>query len=185
MIGSRADGRLGISVFAAVVFGASAFPGITAGLEGYSPVHLALLRFLVASLLLAVYAALSRMRLPDARDLPAVALAGLLAFSVYNVALGQGQTTVPAGTASLLIASIPAFAALWAVIFLGERPGAWGWIGIAVSFAGVALISFGQGDGFGRAVGALWVLLAALSASVYFAMQKPYLRKYGAFELTT
>ena len=54
-----------------------------------------------------------------------------------------------------------------------------------VSFLGVALISFGKGEGFGADPGALLVLLAALSASVYFALQKPYLERYGAFEFTT
>ena len=50
-MGSRMDARLSIAVVAAVFFAASAFPGISAGLEGYSPGHLALLRFLVASFL--------------------------------------------------------------------------------------------------------------------------------------
>ena len=50
-MGSRMDARLSIAVVAAVFFAASAFPGISAGLEGYSPGHLALLRFLVASIL--------------------------------------------------------------------------------------------------------------------------------------
>ena len=54
-----------------------------------------------------------------------------------------------------------------------------------VSFLGVALISFGKGEGFGADPGALLVLLAALSASIYFALQKPYLESYGAFEFTT
>lgn len=182
---ARLDARLSISIVAAVVFAASAFPAISTGLEAYSPVHLALLRFLTASLALGIYAALSRMRLPEAKDLPAVVLAGLMAFSVYNILLGYGQLTVPAGTASLLIASIPAFTALWAVLFLKERPGWRGWSGIGGSFFGVALISVGSGEGFGADPGALLVLLAALSASVYFAMQKPYLDRYGAFEFTT
>jgi multidrug transporter EmrE-like cation transporter len=51
-----------IAVVAAVFFAASAFPGISAGLEGYSPGHLALLRFLVASLVLAIYAVFSGIR---------------------------------------------------------------------------------------------------------------------------
>jgi drug/metabolite transporter (DMT)-like permease len=129
-MGSRMDARLSIAVVAAVLFAASAFPGISAGLEGYSPGHLALLRFLVASFGLAIYAVFSGMRPPPARDLPAVALAGFLAFSAYNVLLGYGQTSVPAGTASLLIASIPAFTALWAVVFLDEQLGVRGWAGI-------------------------------------------------------
>ena len=181
---SRANARLLVAVAAAVFLLASAFPAISVGLEGYSPEGLALLRFLAASVGLTIYAALSRMRLPEARDLPAVALAGFLAFSAYNVLLGYGQYSVPAGTASLLIATIPAFTALWAVAFLHERFGARGWAGVAVSFVGVALISFGEGEGFGADPGALLVLLAALSASVYYTLQKPYLEKYGALEFT-
>jgi drug/metabolite transporter (DMT)-like permease len=84
-----------------------------------------------------------------------------------------------------LIASIPAFTALWAVAFLNERLGARGWTGIMVSFLGVALISFGKGEDVGADPGALLVLFAALSASGYFALQKPYLSRYGAFEFTT
>jgi drug/metabolite transporter (DMT)-like permease len=183
-MGSRANARLWITVAAAVFFAASAFSSISAGLEGYSPRHLALLRFLTASFVLALYAALSQMRLPEVRDLPVVALAGFLAFSAYNVLLGYGQTSVPAGTASLLIATVPAFTALWAVAFLKERLGARGWTGVAVSFLGVALISLGEEEGFGADPGALLVLLAALSTSVYLALQKPYLSRYGAFEFT-
>lgn len=163
---------------------ASGFTGTEVGLEGYSPGSLALLRFLVASFGLAIYAVLWRMRVPKARDLPALALAGCLAFSAFTVLLAYGQLTVPAGTASLLIATIPAFTALWAVAFLKERLGAVGWAGVAVSFLGVAMISFGEGEGFGIELGALLVLLAALSTSAYFVLSKPYLRRYGPFEFT-
>lgn len=181
------DAKLAAAVTAAVVFAASAFAGIDAGLAAYTPGQLALLRFVTASALLAGYIGATRTKLPKPalRDLPAIALAGILAFSVYNIALGYGQLTVPAGTASLLIATIPAFTALWAAILLHERLGGRGWTGIAVSLAGIALISVGKDHGFGLNLGALLVLLAALSASVYFAFQKPYLARYGAFPFTT
>jgi hypothetical protein len=71
------DVRLLAAVAAAVVFAASAFAAIEAELASYSPGPLALLRMLVASAALAPYAVLSGMRLPDAKDLPAVALAGV------------------------------------------------------------------------------------------------------------
>ena len=117
-LGLRKDITLWIAVAGAVFLSASGFTGTEVGLEGYSPGSLALLRFLVASFALAIYAVLWRMRLPKARDLPALALAGFLAFSAFTVLLAYGQLTVPAGTASLLIATIPAFTALWAVAFL-------------------------------------------------------------------
>jgi drug/metabolite transporter (DMT)-like permease len=180
----KGDPTLWITVAAAVFFSASGFTGNSVGLEGYSPGPLALLRFLTASFVLALYAALSRMRLPKAKGLPALALAGFLAFSAFTVLLAYGQLTVPAGTASLLIANIPAFTALWAVAFLGERLEATGWAGVVVSFLGVAMISVGEGQGFKIDPGALFVLLAALSTSAYFALSKPYLRRYGALEFT-
>ncbi len=71
---------------------------------------------------------------PAARDLPAAALSGLLGFAAYNAALAYGQTTVSAGTAGLLHASIPVFTALLAVAFLKERLEGLAWAGIAVSF---------------------------------------------------
>jgi hypothetical protein len=84
-LGWGKDPRLWIAGAAAVFFAASGFTGISVGLEGYSPGPLALLRFLAASLVLVVYATLSRMRLPEAWDLPALALMGFLAFSAFTV----------------------------------------------------------------------------------------------------
>jgi drug/metabolite transporter (DMT)-like permease len=178
------DVRLLAAVAAAVFFGASAYAAIGDALGSYSPGPLALFRMLVASAALALYATFSRMRLPRRRDLPAVALAGLLAFALYNVALNYGQLTASAGAASLIIASIPIFTALLAVAFLRERLDALGWSGIAVGFSGMALITIGEGGGFGINAGALLVLLAALSASVFFAFQKPYLEEYGSLPFT-
>jgi len=183
-MGRGLDARLLVAVVAAVVFGASAYAAIGAALASYSPGPLALLRMLVASAALAGYASVLGMRLPDTRDLPAVALAGLFAFALYNVALNYGQVSASAGAASLIIASIPIFTALLAAAFLGERLDAPGWWGIAVGFLGMALITLGEEGGFGVNAGALLVLLAAISASLYFAFQKPYLDKYGALPFT-
>ena len=183
-MGGRLDARLLTAVVAAVVFGASAYAAIGAALVSYSPGPLALLRMLVASAALPAYAVVSGMRLPETRDLPAVALAGLFAFALYNVALNYGQTSASAGAASLIIASIPIFTALLAAAFLGERLDAPGWAGIAVGFLGVALITVGEGGGFGVNAGELLVLFAAVSASLYFAFQKPYLDRYGALPFT-
>ncbi len=168
-----------------VVFWASAFAGIRAGLREYGPGEIALFRFVVASVVLGCIALVTRMRLPERRDLPAVFLAGFLAFTVYHVALNYGEVAVGAGAASVLINTAPLFTALLAVTFLGERLRILGWVGMAVSFFGAVLISAGEGEGFGLAPQALLILLAALSSSIYFVIQKPYLQKYGALAFTT
>ena len=179
------DARVLAAIGAVLLIWASAFAGIRAGLEGYAPGHLALLRFLVGSGLLAVYAAYVRMPLPLLRDVPAILLAGFLGFTVYHVGLAYGELTVEAGAASLIISSVPVFTALLAMVFLGERLGVWGWVGSATSFAGVALISLGEGGAVGFDPGAFAILLAAVGESLFFVLQKPYLEKYGALRFTT
>ena len=168
-----------------IVIWASAFAAIRAGLEGYSPGHLALLRFLVGSTLLVLYAAATRMPRPDRRDLPAILLGGVLGFFGYHVGLAFGQVTVEAGSASLIISSVPVFTALLAVAFLGERLGPLGWVGTLVSFGGVAMISLGEGGSIGLDPGAVPILLAAVSESLFFVFQKPYLARYGSLRFTT
>lgn len=168
-----------------IIFWASAFAGIRAGLEEYSPGHVALIRMLVASMVLVIYALLVRMRPPEARDLPIILLCGFLAFTVYHVALSYGEVTVAAGPASLLINTAPIFTALLATAFLGERLRAIGWVGLAVSFVGAVLIGLGEGEGFSIAPGAFIILIAAVSVSIYLVIQKPYLQKYGALNFTS
>jgi len=179
------DARVFLALGLTIFFWASAFAGIRVGLQSYSPGQVALLRFLVASAALALYALVWRMRLPEARDLPAVIVSGFLAFTVYHVALNYGEITVSAGSASLLVNTAPIFTALFAAAFLGERVGSLGWAGMVVSFLGAALISFGEGEGFSLDPGAPLVLLSAVSTAAYFVLSKPYLRKYTALEFTT
>lgn len=138
----------------------------------------------MASAVLAGYAALTRMRLPEMRDIPAIMLLGFLGITVYHVALSYGEVSVTAGAASLLIASGPVFTALLATFFLGERLNVWGWLGIAASFLGVTIVALGEGEGVQFDPGAFLILLAAFSTSLYFVFQKPYLRKYSALQFT-
>lgn len=183
--GARPDRRALLAVAVTLLVWASAFAGIRAGLAAYPPGHLVLLRFLVASLVLALYALVTQMKLPELRDVPAIAALGLLGITGYHVPLTFGEVTVTAGAASLLIASGPMFTALLATAYLGERLRRWGWVGIGISFAGVALIALGEGGGVRLDPRALLVLLAALCTSVYFVFQKPYLRRYTSLQFTT
>jgi drug/metabolite transporter (DMT)-like permease len=179
------DGSVLLALGVTIVIWASAFAAIRAGLVGYTPGHLALLRFLIGSALLVVYAAATRMPPPAWRDVPAVLLGGLLGFFGYHTGLAFGEVTVEAGAASLIIASVPVFTALLAAAFLGERLGPLGWTGTAVSFCGVALISLGEGGNLGIDPGTLPILLAAVSESLFFVFQKPYLARYGSLRFTT
>lgn len=179
-----------LSIAVALLLWAAAFAGIRAGLDhpgspGYGPGELALFRFGTASIALALYAAFSRMRLPDSRDLPVIVLAGLLGISLYHVSLNFGEQTVPSAAAALLISASPVFTALLASRFLKERLTGWGWTGVLASFGGVALISLGHGEGLSFDPNALLILVAAMGTSLYMIVSKRPLRRYTGLEFTT
>ena len=168
-----------------IIFWSSAFAGIRSALQNYSPFHLALLRFLLASGTLIVYSIFKKVRFPNLRDIPKIVILGFLGVTVYHIALNVGEISVTAGSASLLIASTPALTSLLAVIFSKEKMSKWGWVGIATSFLGVFLVTLGEGQGFQFDFGAILILVAAVSTSIYFVFQKPLLERYDALSMTT
>lgn len=183
-----------LAIAGVLLLWASAFAGIRAGLrlnpagmpgaDGYGPGELALLRFGTASTALGIFAAATRMRLPDRADLPRIGLAGFLGISVYHVALNFGEVTVNAGAASMLISAGPVFTALLSALFLNERLTGLGWSGIFLAFAGVSLIALSSGKGLRFTPGALLILLSAAVAAVYSILSKQSLRRYRAIEFT-
>lgn len=178
----RLDIRAYIAAGLTVVLWASAFPGIRAALQSYSPIHIAVIRYITASIALAVYAFFAKIHLPRISDLPMFALLGFIGIAFYNVALNTGEIHVPSAEASFLIASAPIFMALEAMPFLGERLRIWGWIGITLSCGGIALITLSQSTGFHIDIWAILILTAAIAQSLYSVGQKPLLTRYTPFE---
>ena len=165
-----------------VLLWASAFPAITVAVRGLGPAGLAVARLAVASAVLALAAPLLGVRRPRRRDLPLIALCGLAGMTGYQLLLNAGERVVPAGTASLLVATAPVYASLLAVAFLGERSSRRRWAGSAAALAGTALIAASHGLGFGAS--ALVVLAAAVLQGVFHTAQKPLLARYTGFEVT-
>ena len=165
-----------------VVLWASAFPAISVAVPQLGPVGLAVARLVVASAALAVAAPFLGVRRPRSRDLPLIAGCGLAGMTAYQLLLNTGERVVPAGTASLLVATAPVYASLLAAGFLGERLGRRWWAGSGVALAGTAIIAVSRGLGFGAA--ALVVLAAAVVQGIFHTAQKPLLARYTGFEVT-
>ncbi|MEN8615313.1 DMT family transporter [Dehalogenimonas sp. THU2] len=179
------DRRALIAIGVTLVFWASSFAGIRAGLESYSPGALVLFRFLVASVTLGVYAVLTKgVRRPRLGDLPWIVGGGLIGITVYHTLLAYGELTVTAASASFIIGAVPIFTGLLAILTLKESIRSRQWLGIAVSFSGIGLIALGEGGHLELEAGALLILLAAFCTSIYFIIQKRLLRYYKPLEVT-
>ncbi|OOZ81314.1 EamA family transporter [Bacillus cereus] len=169
--------------FTILIWG-SAFPAIRMGLESYTPEHLTLLRLLIASVILLLFSFIYKLRLPDLKDIPAIFIFGALGFTFYHIALNYGEKTVNAGSASLIVSVTPIVTAIFASVFMNEKMKLNGWIGGVISFIGIAFISFSQGDAIQLNSGTLFILLAAISESLFFVFQSSYLKKYGFLPFT-
>ena len=165
-----------------IVCWACAFPAIGVAVPALGPWGLSLARLTIAGLAFAIVALFVRVRRPLRADLPAIALCGMTGMSGYQVLLAAGQLTVPAGTAGLLVATAPIISAVLSAITLKERISLRRRTGIAVGFAGAAVVAASAG-GLGLGQGALTVLAGAVLFATYHVLQKPLLRRYTALEV--
>ena len=168
-----------------VTLWASAFVGIRAAGAHFAAGPLALGRLLIGCLVLGAFAFARGEPRPGRRELPLIAVCGLLWFGLYNVALNAAEQRVDAGTAAMLVNVGPILVAVLAAALLGEgfpRPLV---AGCAVAFLGVAIIALAttrSGISFGA--GPLLCLLAAAAYASGVVAQKVVLRRVTAVQTT-
>ncbi|MEX5493098.1 DMT family transporter [Pseudomonas asgharzadehiana] len=153
--------------------------GVHMGLHSYSPGQLALLRFLIASVFMGGVALVVGIGRPRLRDVPWLLVLGFFGVFLHHMSLNAGQQWVTAAASSVLAQSVPLFSVLIAFCCLKERVSAWRWGCVLLGLLGVLVVIWGDlgvGDLDPRG---LLILLAALSWSVYFAIQKHYAHRYS------
>jgi drug/metabolite transporter (DMT)-like permease len=136
--------KLAMAMAAVVLCWAYSPIGIHIGLESYSPGHLALLRFLIASLFMALIALFIGIGVPRLRDVPWLMLLGLFAVALHHMALNMGQRWVSPGASSVLAQTAPLFSTFIAAVCLKERVSGWRWLWVAVGLLGVVVVIWGD-----------------------------------------
>lgn len=175
-----------LAIIAIVLLWSSSYVAIRIGLVDFTPGAMALLRYLVASVVLLPF----YLRRPNRtkvrmQDLPVLFLLGAIGIGVYNVVLNIGELTVSASMTGFIIAQVPVVAILLANVFLKERLALIGWIGIVISIFGIFLISFGVSLPGQFNHGVWFLLIASACGGVYSVSQKPLMLRYRPMEVTT
>jgi drug/metabolite transporter (DMT)-like permease len=125
-----------------VVWG-STYLGIAIAVDSIPPFLMAAARFLLAGSILLVWSIAREGRsfaMPSGREWRDSAIVGALLLGGGMGMVAFGEQTVPSGIAAILIAMMPVWVAIFGGIFLGERLPRPAVVGIAIGFAGVAIL---------------------------------------------
>ena len=149
------------ALLAVYVIWGSTYLAIRIALEGLPPLLMAGVRFLIAGGVLFAVLWLRGAPAPSPRQWGNAALVGGLLLLGGNGGVVVAEQSVASGLTALGVATVALWAALFAGLW-GQWPKRLEWVGLAVGFAGVALLNVGGGL---RAspVGALALLVAPVS----------------------
>lgn len=170
---------------AALLFGASVV-AVQIAVRDVPPLTLAFLRFGQGTMLLAAGLALFRRDLFHVarRDLPYLALLGVIFYTIFPVSFNAGLQYLPASQASLLLATTPLWTLLLARAVTRERLATRQIVGVIVSISGVAMVMTDRGLGQVSVIGVLLLITTALSGAIYNVLAKRALAKYNGVTVT-
>ena len=167
-----------------VLASAPAYVATREALTVLAPQDLTALRYLGGALILGIYLLVTKQGLQlKRRDLPRMLAVGLCGYAGYGLLIGFGQTTVPAGTTSLLLNISPVFAFILGYFVLVERTTPLGYLGMLVAVAGVVTVAVGDGQATGFNGNALLIVAAALLLSIFLIVQQPLFARVPPVEI--
>jgi drug/metabolite transporter (DMT)-like permease len=173
------------AAFVTVTLWASAFVGIRDAGKHIQPGALSLGRVLVAALALGALVLARGEAMPPRRDLPRIALVGLLWLGAYSVLLNAAEQRVDAGTAAMVVNIGPVFIAVLAGVLLAEGFPRNLFTGCAIALGGVVLIGVATSQhGLDSVTGALLCVAAAAAYALAVVIQKPLLERTSGLVIT-
>jgi drug/metabolite transporter (DMT)-like permease len=155
------DARVWGALFTIYVVWGSTFAAIELAVRTIPPFLTMASRHLVAGTILLAWGLAREREAIGRRQLVAVTVFGGALFVGGHGLLAWAQHRIPSGVAALLIASIPLWVALFDRLFFGRRLSGRAVMGLAVGFAGVALLVDPWGGGPIDTVGALVAVVSA------------------------
>ena len=181
---TQTPNRVLVAGIGVVVMWASAFPAIRVAVPAMGAIGLSFVRLAVAALALLAIAPLAHVRLPQRRQVPSLLAAAFFGMTAYQVLLNEGEIHVPAGTASVVVASAPLVSVALATAVLDERLTFFRIVGSVVAIAGVAVVCLSR-SGATVSSSLLIVVGAAVVQGIYHPLTKSLLHTRSSLEVAT
>jgi len=170
-----------VSVLGALILWSSSFVAIKFAYTTYPPITLAVVRFIVATLILGALALLPKNRVKlEKKDIFTVAICGLTGIMLYAVLQNIAMQWTSASSATLIIASYPIITLLMESLIYKTKLSVVKIVAILIAIAGVVILSYVKSDARveGELLGILLLIIAGVVWAVYNFMTKKVVNRY-------
>jgi DME family drug/metabolite transporter len=147
---------------------------------GVTPLEIAFWRASVGGACFALHAALRGRARVARSDLPGLLLFALVGVTLLYWSYLRAVEIGGAALAAVLLYTAPAWVALAAVVWLGERLDARALAALVLTLAGVALVALGGGSAGVTTAGVAWGLVAGVAYAAYYVFGKRWFARYDA-----
>jgi drug/metabolite transporter (DMT)-like permease len=131
---------IGLFIFIIFTWG-FAWPVNKIGLAYLSPAWYTALRLIIGTVtMMTIVFCMGKLSIPDKRDLPLIAIIGLLQISVYILLANIGLKYLPPGRSSMLAYTTPLWVMPAATIFFHEKSGWVRWLGFGFGVTGLMIL---------------------------------------------
>ncbi|QLF70859.1 DMT family transporter [Peteryoungia desertarenae] len=168
-------GAIGVTIFGLTL------PMTHIALTGFSPEVVTFGRAVIAAMAAGATLLFMRKRLPRA-VISTLFLAGLCLVYGFPIFSSIAMQTLPAGHGGVVLGLLPLLTSIFAVIVDGERPSPLFWVCGVIGAILVAVFSARQ-NGFHFELGGLWLLAAAISASLGYVLSARVARDLSGWEV--
>ncbi|MFR1709042.1 MAG: DMT family transporter [Clostridium sp.] len=173
-----------ITLIGVVVAWGVSFVSIKVVLDAFSPVAMAFVRFLIATIALIIVKQFTDKEKVNRKDYGRLAISGIFAITLYFFFENNGILRVSANSASIIVATLPIAAIIADKIFYKTRISKVSIISIVVSMFGIYLV-IGKDVISGSLSGYLYMLGSVIAWCGYLIITKPLFKKYSNITITT
>lgn len=146
-------------------------------LQKFNSSEVGFIRYFFASVALIIVVIIKKIPFPAVKDIPFFIMGGATGFVIYVYTFNNAASLMNSGTCSLIITTAPIITAFIASFVYKEKVTIAGWITILLQFIGIIIMTTWNMD-ISVNKGIIWMLLAAISLSIYNIIQR-YLSKRG------
>ena len=174
------------SVLGALILWSSSFVAIKFAYTTYPPLTLAVVRFVVATLILGALTVLPKNRVKlEKKDIFTVAVCGLTGIMLYAVLQNIAMQWTSASSATLIIASYPIITLLMESLIYKKKLSVVKIIAVMIAIVGVVILAYVKAETRieGELLGILLLVLAGVVWAVYNFMTKKVVNRYPPITL--